>query len=112
MCIENHNLKNYSFLKGMYSDEYFPNHLVDKGKEILVRLCESIELNKPENLESLYDLTRLATEEFNVLSEEFDKNGSEIETIAREIIGDDFYNIAKNYGYDADAEELIAARDW
>ncbi|GAB7230319.1 DUF5713 family protein [Vibrio rotiferianus] len=112
MSIENPEMKNYSFLNEMYKDGYFPNFLVDKGKEILVRLCESIESNKPESLESLYELTKVATEEFNSLEEEFGQNNSEIETVARESIADDFYNISKAYGFNADIEELIAARYW
>lgn len=112
MNVKNSEMKDYSFLKGMYKDGYFPNFLVDKGKGILVRLCESIEQNHPESLESLYELTRVATEEFNVLEEEFGKNGSEIETVARESICDDFYNISKAYGFEADGEELVANRDW
>ncbi|MBY7668321.1 DUF5713 family protein [Vibrio anguillarum] len=112
MSIKNPEMASYQFLQEMYKDGYFPNFLVDKGKDILVRLCESIELNKPESLDSLYELTRVATEEFNVLGEEFEQNDSEIETVARESIGDDFYNISKAYGFDADIEELIAARYW
>ena len=38
MAITNEKLKNYPFLKGMYEDGYFPTFLVDKGKNILVRL--------------------------------------------------------------------------
>lgn len=110
--ITNEKMINYPFLKGMYNDGYFPNHLVDKGKSILIRLCVSIENQKPQNLEELYKLTHAATEEFNNLAEEFYENDSEIETVARECIGMDFANIALNYGYDADVEELIATRDW
>ncbi|WUT26394.1 DUF5713 family protein [Streptomyces sp. NBC_00691] len=39
--------------------------------------------------------------------------GSEIETVAREAIAEDFWRVASAYGFaDADAEELIATRDW
>ena len=111
--ITNEKMKAYPFLKDMYSDEYFPNHLVDKGKSILIRLCVSIESEKPKSLDSLYKLTHTATEEFNALAEEFEENESEIETAARDAIGVDFENIAINYGFEsADVEELIAPRDW
>jgi len=96
----------------MYDDSYFPTRLVDKGKAILLRLCEAIEADKPTDLDALYALTHAATEEFNELQEEFDDSGSEIETAARECIAGDFAFIANAYGFDADIEELIAPREW
>ena len=110
--LKNEKLRNYSFLKSMYSDTYFPNFLVDKGKAILVDLCFQIEKENPKNLSELYKLTHAATNKFNDLENEFGENGSEIETGARESIGGDFFFIAKAYGYDADIEELIATRYW
>jgi hypothetical protein len=112
-ALTNESAKNYSFLKEMYEDAYFPNNLVDKGKNILIDLCFQIEETKPQTLESLYELTQAATDKFNDLQEEFWENGSEIETAARDCIGMDFDFIAAAYGFqDADGEELIANRDW
>ncbi|AUC77755.1 DUF5713 family protein [Olleya sp. Bg11-27] len=102
----------YSFLKEMYEDQYFPNNLVDKGKDILIKLCNKIETEKPKTLKKLYALTHKATDEFNDLQEEFYENDSEIETVARECIAMDFEFISKSYGFEADTEELIATRDW
>lgn len=102
-----------AFLQSMYDDDYFPKQVVDKGKQILVRLCERIEKEKPADESALYELTHAATEEFNALQEEFEDAGSELETAAREAIGEEFWFIAKAYGYEkADAEELIATREW
>ena len=102
----------HSFLREMQADNYFPAAQVEKGKEILRRLCETIEAKKPSSLEQLYALTHAATEEFNLLGEEFEEHGSKLETAARENIGADFDFIAKAYGFDADIEQLIAARQW
>lgn len=110
--IKNDTLRNYSFLKDMYRDSYFPNFLVDKGKVILIELCIQIENENPKTLPELYKLTHVATNKFNDLEGEFGENESEIETGARESIGGDFDFIAKSYGYDADVEELIATRNW
>ncbi len=112
MSITNAKMSQYPFLAEMYEDDYFPNNLVDKGKSILVRLCESIESEKPGSLDDLYRLTHAATEEFNELQAEFEQQESEIETVARDAIGGDFAAIAEAYGFDADIEELIAPRDW
>ncbi|ELR68728.1 hypothetical protein C900_05911 [Fulvivirga imtechensis AK7] len=101
------------FIKHMYDDDYFPKHLVDKGKIILLDLCLQIEQQAPNDLKDLYVLTHVATKEFNDLQEEFYEHGSELETVARESIGADFKFVAAVYGFeDADIEELIMTREW
>ncbi|MFC4310357.1 DUF5713 family protein [Steroidobacter flavus] len=111
--ISNEQIKSHAFLQCMYDDEYFPKHLVDKGKKILLGLCERIEKEKPADEAALYSLTHSATNEFNDLAEEFFEADSEIETAARECIASDFEFVAKAYGFvNADIEELIATRDW
>ena len=111
--LTNKAILNHSFLKGMYSDSYFPNHLVDEVKSVLVELCFQIEMTKPKDLKSLYSLTHESTSKINQLQNRFDQNGSEIETVAREVIAEDFEIIANSYGFkNADIEELIATREW
>jgi len=112
MAITNNQLREYPFLQGMDRDKYFPAFLVDRGKQILIRLCEAIEAQKPTDQEGLLRLTHAATNEFNALGEEFLENGSELETIAREIIGEDFDFIVKSYGFEVNIEDVIATRDW
>jgi hypothetical protein len=112
MAITNDQLKDYEFLQDMYADEYFPKFLVDKCKAILVRLCETIEAEKPADDESLLQLTHAATNEFNDLTAEFEENDSDFETAAREAVAADFDFIVKAYGFDLDVEDVIAPRDW
>ncbi|MGW0711874.1 DUF5713 family protein [Streptomyces sp. NPDC002643] len=113
MGITNQQMAGHAFLRELYEDAYFPDHVLDKGKAVLVRLCERIEAERPSDLASLYALTHAATEEFNRLEAEFEAAGSEIETVAREEIAGDFWRVAQAYGFtDADAEELIATREW
>ena len=110
--LKNKTIKKHIFLDCMYKDSYFPKVLVDKCKNVLINLCESIEKQKPGDLASLYKLTQNSTIEINNLQDEFYKNNSEIETGARECLGADFEFISKSYGFDADVEELIATREW
>lgn len=110
--LKNEQMKNYTYLKDMYADSYFPKFLVDKVKTILVELCFDIEKTSPKNLEELYKLTHTATLKINDLQNEFFDHNSEIETVARESIGTDFDFIAKAYGFKADLEEMIAPREW
>jgi hypothetical protein len=112
VTITNTKMSTYAFLADMVSDGYFPPHLVKKGQAILVRLCEDIEKQKPQSLGQLYTLAHRATEEFNELGREFEEEGSELETAARENIGADMDAMATAYGFDADVEELIAPREW
>ncbi|MYV49233.1 DUF5713 family protein [Streptomyces sp. SID2888] len=113
MPISNQQVTAHSFLRGLYKDDYFPDHVLDLGKLILLRLCERIEAERPAGLTALYALTRAAAEDFNALEAEFEAAGSEIETVAREEIAGDFWFIAHAYGFtDADVEELIATREW
>lgn len=110
--ITNQSINPDNFLDEMYQDNYFPDHLVDKCKDVLIRMCEKIEETNPKTLDELYVITHASTEEFNDLEEEFNENDSEIETAARECIASEFYNIASAYGFEADIEELIAPREW
>lgn len=113
MPITNQQVAEHAFLQRMYADPYFPDHVVDRGRAILVQLCERIEVEHPADLDALYVLAQDATEEFNRLESEFEAAGSEIETVAREAIAEDFAFVASAYGFaDADVEELIGGRDW
>ncbi|MER7561359.1 DUF5713 family protein [Streptomyces sp. NPDC097941] len=109
MNIGNQRVIAHSFLEALYRDGYYPDRAVDRGKEILLRLCERIETDRPADPAALYVLTQAATEEFNDLQDDdFD-----IETVAREEIAEEFWFIARTYGFeDADVEELIGTRDW
>ena len=53
MAINNEKMATYKFLSEMYADSYFPDFLVDKGKAILVYLCEQIETQNPTDLAAL-----------------------------------------------------------
>jgi hypothetical protein len=113
MPVSNEQITEHAFLRGLYRDAYYPDHVVDLGKAVLLRLCERIETERPADLPALYALTEVATEEFNALQDDFEAADSEIETVAREEIAEDFWFVAKAYGFaDADVEELIAVRDW
>ncbi|MFE9446409.1 DUF5713 family protein [Streptomyces sp. NPDC006602] len=113
MPVSNQQVTAHPFLKGLYGDDYYPDHVVDRDKEILLRLCERIEAERPADLEALYVLTRAATDEFNDLQAAFEEADSDIETVAREEIAENFWFVAQAYGFaDADVEELIATRDW
>jgi hypothetical protein len=111
--LQNAAMQKYPFLDSMYDDEFAPNELVDKGKQILIYFCASIEQNQPKDLDFLYEISNAYVEKFNALEGEFRAAGSEIDTMARETICTDFENIAKAYGFeDVDIEELTEEREF
>ncbi|WP_433544060.1 DUF5713 family protein (plasmid) [Streptomyces sp. CA-294286] len=111
--IVNQQVEERVFLRALYGSDYYPDRVLDKGRAILRELCARIEAEKPADLAALYALTEVATEQFNDLEAEFEAEGSQIETVAREEIAEDFWFVACAYGFaDADVEKLIAAREW
>jgi len=112
MKLTNEKIKEYQFLTDMYKDGYFPNFLVDKCKDVLLELCYQIESKKPATDAELLVLSHSATERINDLEEEFHENESELETGAREALGENFDYIVKAYGFNIDIESVIATRDW
>lgn len=111
--LTNSKIKDHQFLECMYNDDYFPDFLVDKCKNILLNLCTQIEEKNPKDLETFYSLTHTSTNQINELQDEFFENGSEIESMARDCLALDFEYIASAYGFEnADLEEMIATRDW
>ncbi|MEZ4722830.1 MAG: DUF5713 family protein [Flavobacteriales bacterium] len=110
--VENEFIRKHDFLLAMYSDSYFPSHLVKKAESTLLKLCYRIESQNIKSLEDFYFLTHQTTKEFNELQNVFIENGSELETVARESIAMEFTFIAESYGFDADLEYMIAPRDW
>lgn len=112
MTLMNDQTNIYRFLSAMENDGYYPSELVAKGKLILHNLCLQIEAKRPQTSEQLTELTRAATEQFNQLGSEFEEQGSELETVARENIAQDIDFIAQAYGFQEDVEDLIENRDW
>ncbi|WP_157248677.1 DUF5713 family protein [Nonomuraea typhae] len=113
MPLTNQRVVDHAFFASMYRDDYYPDHVVDKARQILLNLCERIEEVRPADLTGLYGLTHAATEDVNDLESEFAAAGSEIETVAREAIAEEFWFVATAYGFtEVDVEELIAPREW
>ena len=99
---------NYKQLEEMYDDEYFPNFLVDMELQKVITLLESGE-TRTEMIQEKLDEAVCA---INDLQEEFDENDSEIETVARDSIGETVAYILEWFDIPIDIEEAIRERDW
>ena len=102
---------NYKLLDEMYRDEYFPDFLVDKVKDELQKVIALLESDETdaEVIQEKLDEVIIA---INDLQEEFDENDSEIETVARDCIGETVGYILEWFGIPIDVEEAIRERDW
>ncbi len=103
--------KNYKLLSDMYEDEYFPDFLVDKVKLLIQDVINFLETGE-SNLEKIQNKFDEMTEAINGLQEEFEENDSEIETSARESIGETTEYILKWFDIGIDTEDAIARREW
>ncbi|MHC5249279.1 DUF5713 family protein [Enterococcus sp. LJL90] len=99
------------YLYDMYRDEYYPKVLVDKLKAILQNVVVVLEKGETdlEIIQSEFDKATIA---INELGEEFENHGSELETVARESIGETVYLILKQYKIKLDVEDAIREREW
>lgn len=103
--------KNYKLLEEMYSDGYFPNFLVDKIRDLIQNVIDFLETGERDldKIQARFDEMTLA---INDLEEEFEDNDSEIETVARESIGETVRYILEWFDIDIDVENAIGERDW
>lgn len=102
---------NYELLAEMYRDEYFPDFLVDKVKELIQNVIDFLETGERdiEKVQRKFDEMTLA---INALEEEFEENDSELETVARDSIGVTVMYILKWFDLDLDVEDAIQEREW
>ena len=99
------------YLADMYDDDYFPIFLVDKVKSYIVDVVQYLEFGE-RNIDDIQEKFDAMTEHINFLHEEFEENDSEIETGARESIGETVRHILKHFNLGIDVEEAIRNRDW
>lgn len=101
----------YTLLEDMYEDGYFPDFLVDKVKALVQDVISYLETGERdlEKIQEKFDAMTLA---INDLEEEFEENDSEIETAARDSIGETVDYILKWFDIDIDVEDAIAEREW
>ncbi|MCI8802682.1 MAG: hypothetical protein HFG01_04990 [Oscillibacter sp.] len=103
--------RDYQLLSEMYRDEYYPDFLVDKVKAALQTVIDLLETGETDT-EAIQARLDGAVCAINDLQEEFDENGSELETVARDCIGETVGYILEWFGIPIDVEEAIRERDW
>ncbi len=102
---------NYQMLAEMYQDDYYPDFLVDKISALLRKVIALLE-NDETDLKVIQSALDEAVEGINDLQAEFDENDSEIETVARDTIGETVAYILEWFDINIDIEDALGARDW
>ncbi len=102
---------NYQMLAEMYQDDYYPAFLVDKISALLRKVVALLE-NDETDLKVIQSALDEAVEGINDLQAEFEENDSEIETVARDTIGETVAYILEWFDINIDIEDAIGARDW
>ena len=92
-------------------DEYYPNFLVDKVKDELQKVIDLLESGET-GVEAVQEKLDEAVCAINELQDEFDENDSEIETVARDCIGETVAYILEWFDIPIVTEEAIRERDW
>ncbi len=103
--------EDFAYLKDMFSDDYYPKKLVERVKQCLQKIVAFIESGR-HTYEEIQQKLDEATEKINDLQEKFDKQESEIETMARESIADTISGILAFFNIDIDVETALRERDW
>jgi hypothetical protein len=101
----------FIYLKEMYEDEYFPDLMVDKVKEQIIDVVRFLE-SGPHSNEAIQMALDKMTIAINGLQEEFEEQGSELETVARDSIATTVEAILDEFGIKIDIETAIQERDW
>ena len=101
----------YQPLYEMYDDDYYPNFLVNKIKAELNKV-EAVLAGGEKDTAIIQQHFDTMTQAINDLEDEFDENDSEIETVARESIGEAVDYLLQKYRIDIDVEEALREREW
>ena len=101
----------YKLLNEMYQDDYYPAFLVDKVKAQLQKVIDLLESGETD-IGVVQETLDEAVCGINDLQQEFDENGSEIETVARDCIGVTVAYILEWFDIPIDMDEAIREREW
>lgn len=101
----------YELLAEMYRDSYFPDFLVNQVQDLIHNVIDFLETGERDLklIQEKFDEMTLA---INDLQAEFEENGSELETAARESIAETVSYILNWFDLDLDVEDAIGERDW
>lgn len=103
--------KSYKLLEEMYADGYFPDFLVDKVRDEVQKIIKLLETGETDEGVIQENLDGMVCA-INDLQEEFYENDSELETAARESIGETIDYVLKWFAVPINLDEALRECEW
>lgn len=98
---------NNQYVPEMYRDSFYPDFLVDKVRSALKKVVEYLNTCDYYDDEEIQEAFDTAIAEINDLQREFDRNDSELETMARDSIHATVGRIIEHFELEMNADDAL-----
>ena len=103
---------NDELLTPMFEDEYYPDELVSRIKQLLLKFSEKITASSLSNTD-IYSSAQEIIVQINKMKPKFEQMDSSLDDAAADYIAEAMMMVVQEAGYlDIDMEELVANREW
>ncbi|MCU4596746.1 hypothetical protein KTJ13_12905 [Acinetobacter radioresistens] len=103
---------NNELLTPMFEDEYYPDELVSRIKQLLLQFSEKITASSLSQTD-IYSSAQEIIVQINKMKPKFEQMDSSLDDAAADYIAEAMMMVVQEAGYlDIDMEELVANREW
>ncbi|HAD68508.1 MAG TPA: hypothetical protein DCF90_01570 [Acinetobacter radioresistens] len=103
---------NDELLTPMFEDEYYPDELVSRIKQLLLQFSEKITASSLIQTD-IYSSAQEIIVQINKMNPKFEQMDSSLDDAAADYIAEAMMMVVQEAGYlDIDMEELVANREW
>ncbi|MCX0340874.1 DUF5713 family protein [Acinetobacter radioresistens] len=103
---------NDELLTPMFEDEYYPDELVSRIKQLLLQFSEKITASSLSQTD-MYSSAQEIIVQINKMKPKFEQMDSSLDDAAADYIAEAMMMVVQEAGYlDIDMEELVANREW
>lgn len=103
---------NDELLTPMFEDEYYPDELVSRIKQLLLQFSEKITVSSLSQID-IYSSAQEIIVQINKMKPKFEQMDSSLDDAAADYIAEAMMMVVQEAGYlDIDMEELVANREW
>ncbi|EET83345.1 DUF5713 family protein [Acinetobacter radioresistens] len=103
---------NDELLTPMFEDEYYPDELVSRIKQLLLQFSEKITASSLSQTD-IYSSAQEIIVQINKMKPKFEQMDSSLDDAAADYIAEAMMMVVQEAGYlDIDMEELVANREW
>ncbi len=103
---------NNELLTPMFEDEYYPEELVSRIKQLLLQFSEKITASSLSQTD-IYSSAQEIIVQINKMKPKFEQMDSSLDDAAADYIAEAMMMVVQEAGYlDIDMEELVTNREW